>query len=170
MIVAFFDFDGTITQKDSFLDFIYFTKGKKAFFKGLLLHFFSLAGYKLSLVSGKAVKENLLTYFFKNTSIDDFKKMGIKYTENRLPVILNPKALAKIEWHKKQGHEIVIVTASINYWIQEWSNSLELSLISTQLEIKNNILTGKLLGANCNGIEKVNRVMLAYNVQKLEDS
>ena len=39
-----------------------------------------------------------------------------------------------------------------------------MDLIATRLEIKDDLMTGKFLTKNCYGIEKVNRVKEAYNL------
>lgn len=48
-IVVAFDFDGTITTKDTLLEFIRFSKGAMAFFLGFLLHTPYLILFKLDL-------------------------------------------------------------------------------------------------------------------------
>ncbi len=62
--IAFFDFDGTITTKDTLLEIIKFQKGKRAFYIGFLLHGPWLLAYKLKLFPNDAVKQKILTYFF----------------------------------------------------------------------------------------------------------
>lgn len=170
MIVAFFDFDHTITTKDSFLDFIEYTKGKKALYKAIMIHLFMVIGYKLGLVSGTVLKERFLTYFFKGITVEDFRNNGKEYVRLRLPQIINTKALDRIQYHKRKGHEIVVVTASIDYWVLPWINAQELKLISTQMEVKDGKLTGKIKGVNCNGKEKVNQIKKKYNLQDLKDT
>ena len=170
MTVAFFDFDHTITTKDSFLDFIEYDKGKRGLYKAIVVHFIAIVGYKFGLVSGTVIKEKFLTFFFKGIKVEDFRRKGEGYTKHKLPQIINPKAFEKIEAHKKKGHEVVVVTASIDFWVFPWANSLGLHLISTQLEIKDGKLTGKIKGLNCNGKEKVNQIKKKYNLQNLKDT
>ena len=170
MTVAFFDFDHTITTKDSFLDFIEYDKGKKALYWAITVHFLAVIGYKIGFVSGTVMKEKFLTHFFKGESVENFQRKGEEYGDYKLPQIINPKALEKIQDHKKKGHEIVVVTASIDFWVLPWVNSLGLELISTQMEVKDSRLTGKLKGLNCNGKEKVNQIKKKYNLQSLKDT
>lgn len=165
MIVAFFDFDGTITKRDTFLDFVSFSMGRMTMVKGILFHFFSALGYQLKIVSGHKIKEQLLSYYFKNKSSHEFQKLGEEYAQHRLSEIIYPKALDKINWHKNQGHKVVVVTASIAQWVEPWCNQHNLELIATEVAIEDGILTGKLKGKNCIGIEKVNRIYEAYDVQ-----
>ena len=170
MIVAFFDFDHTITTKDSFLDFITYVKGRRALYMAMLRFAIPSIGYKLGWVSGASIKERYLTYFFKNVPVSQFEEWGASYAKEQLPNIIHPKALARIQWHQSQGHEIVVVTASIDYWIAEWTNSLNLGLIATHLEQRKALLTGRLDGGNCNGQEKVKRIHAKYDLDHIVES
>lgn len=167
MIVAFFDFDGTITKKDTFLDFVAFTHGKKKMVKGILRYFITALGYKLGMVSGHTIKEKLLTYFYQNFSAVQMESLGHSYCDNQLPLTIRKKALEQIHWHKKQGHKVVVVTASISYWVAPWCKELGIDLLATNAEVKGEVLTGKLLGKNCIRQEKVNRIKKAYNLESI---
>jgi HAD superfamily phosphoserine phosphatase-like hydrolase len=72
-------------------------------------------------------------------------------------------------WHKHNNHQIVIVSASTEYWIKPWSEKMGLSLISTKLEIIENKLTGNFSGKNCHGEEKVKRIRDFYDLDKFEN-
>ena len=82
--------------------------------------------------------------------------------------IVRPKAIEKINWHKNQGHKVVVVSASIECWLRPWCEKNGLELIATKLEIKDDIVTGKLLSKNCYGVEKVNRIKELYNIEKYD--
>lgn len=168
MIIAFFDFDGTITKKDSFLDFVSFTEGRVKMYKGVLVHFIPILGYKLSLVSGHQVKEILLTYFYKGRSETELTELGIQYSNIKLPEIIRPKAIERIKWHKDQGHQVVVVTASISQWVKPWCDQLNIKCIATEIDVINKLITGKLKGGNCIGSEKVVRIQEEYNLESLE--
>lgn len=170
MIVAFFDFDGTITQRDTFLDFVVFTHGRKNMMKGILRHFFSALGYKLGLVSGHLIKEKLLTHFYQGFSVVDMVALGNTYCATQLPLALREKALERIHWHKAQGHKVVVVTASVRYWVAPWCEGLGIDLIATQLAITDGVFTGKLSGENCIGKEKVNRIQKQFDAAAISYS
>lgn len=168
MIIAFFDFDGTITKKDSFLDFVSFTEGSFKMYKGVLVHLIPILGYKLGLISGHQIKEKLLTYFYKGRSENILTELGMQYSNTRLPNIIRPKAIDRIKWHKDQGHEVVVVTASILQWIKPWCDQLNIKYITTEIDVVNELITGKLKGENCIGPEKVVRIEKEYNIKSLE--
>ena len=162
--IALFDFDGTITTDDSLIKFIRFAIGDTKTILGMILLSPMLILYKLKLITNYKAKEIMLSYFFKGINEKEFKKVAKEYSLNHIDKIVRPKAMKKIKWHKSQGHKVVIVSASIECWLKPWCDKNSLELIATQLEIKDNLMTGKLLTKNCYGIEKVNRVKKIYNL------
>ena len=158
MKIAFFDFDGTITKDDSFLKFIRFVVGDFRFIVGFVFLLPILILYKLKIIPNHKAKEIVLRYFFKGCKEEEFKKVANEYSLVHIDKILRPKAIEKINWHKNQGHKVVVVSASIECWLRPWCEKNNLELIATKLEIKDDIVTGKLLSKNCYGVEKVNRI------------
>jgi hypothetical protein len=71
-IIIAFDFDGTITSRDTFFEFIKFIKGEKRFYTGLLLYSPLLIAYKMKLYPNWKVKEKIFSYFFKGISMPEF--------------------------------------------------------------------------------------------------
>ena len=167
-VLVLFDFDGTITSKDSMVEFIQFTVGKVAYYKGLVKLSPMLTMYTLKLISNHIAKEKFVSHFFKGWNASDFKKNAKQYSLTQIDKIIRPKALEKIVWHKKQGHKIIIVSASMKCWLNDWCKKNDIELISTQLEVKNNKLTGKFSTQNCYGIEKVNRVQKQYDLNEYD--
>jgi phosphatidylglycerophosphatase C len=162
MRLAFFDFDGTITKDDSLIKFIRFVVGDIKTIWGMLLLSPMLITYKLKFIPNYNAKQRMLSYFFKGMSEQQFIKVAEEYSLKHIDTILRPKAMKKIVWHKKQGHTVVIVSASIEYWLKPWCDKNNLGMIATKIEIKDGIVTGKFLGNNCHGIEKVNRIKKVY--------
>ena len=166
--IVFFDFDGTITTDDSLLKFIRFVVGDRRFLLGLVVLSPMLVLYKLKLISNSKAKQYMLSWFFKGMSKEAFLKVANEYSLVHIDKILRPKAIEKINWHKNQGHKVVVVSASIECWLRPWCEKNGLELIATKLEIKDDIVTGKLLSKNCYGVEKVNRIKEIYNLKDFE--
>ena len=166
--IALFDFDGTITTDDSLLKFIRFVVGDRRFLLGLVVLSPMLVLYKLKLIPNYKAKQYMLSWFFKGMSKDAFLKVANEYSLVHIDKILRPKAIEKINWHKNQGHKVVVVSASIECWLRPWCEKNSLELIATKLEIKDDIVTGKLLSKNCYGVEKVNRIKEIYNLKDFE--
>ena len=168
MHLALFDFDGTITTDDSLIKFIRYVNGDFITAWGLLILSPMLILYKLKLIPNYKAKQWMLSYFFNGVDYQKFKDNAEEYSLNHIDTILRPKAMEKIEWHKKRGHKVVVVSASIDLWLAGWCSRNNLELIATRLEIKNNKLTGKFASKNCYGMEKVNRIKKNYNLDNYE--
>ncbi len=167
--IAFFDFDGTITSKDTLLELIKYQKGEARFYAGFLINAPVLAALKLNLVSNQFAKERVLQYFFKGIELSSFQKACDQFTTEKLLAMIRPGAIAEIKKLRDLGFEIVIVSASAENWIKSWSDKLGFRLIATQLEIVDKRLTGKVKGKNCNGEEKAIRIKSDYDLSQYDE-
>ena len=167
--LALFDFDGTLTTKDSLGDFILFAFGKPKTVIGGILLSPTLAGYALGLMDNGTAKQQVLKYFFGGMSVEIMRELGQQYAKQRLPKILRPAGLEKLKWHQQQGHKIVIVSASTEYWLKPWTDSMGFDLLATQLDTKDQKLTGCYAGENCHGEEKVRRIKSVYDLNQFDE-
>ena len=167
--IAFFDFDGTITTKDTLLEFIKYYKGAARFYLGFLLNSPWLVAYKLKVISNQAGKERILTWFFGNTPQDKFQSRCNSFAAEIIPTLLRPKATQEIALLQQKGFTVVIVSASPEDWLRPWTEKIGVALLASRLETKNNKLTGKLAGRNCHGQEKVSRIKENYELSGYSD-
>jgi len=156
--LALFDFDGTITSRDTLLEFIYHSKGPIAYFMGFLFLSPVLIAMKLRLIPNWKAKEWVLKLFFYHHTLDSFNQACREFARKRLPALLRRKALDEIREHKRNGHRVVVVTASAENWLRNWADEYQVELLATQLEAENGRLTGNICGRNCHGVEKVERI------------
>ncbi|WP_375579304.1 HAD family hydrolase [Marivirga tractuosa] len=163
--IAFFDFDGTITRKDSMWLFLKFFSGKRTFYLRIILLFPALVLFKLGIISSKKIKEIVFNNFFRNFDYSLFEEKCKKFNEQILLYYIRPEASQKIAWHRERGHQIVVVSASPKNWIRYWSENQNIDLIATELELSNGKLTGKIAGQNCKGKQKVVQIKQRYNLE-----
>lgn len=166
--LALFDFDGTITTKDSLIDFIQYAVGKPRYYFGLVVLSPVLVAFVLKLMPNHQAKEKMLGYFFGGWSHDELTKLGQSYALERIDLIVRPKAIQKIQWHQQQGHKVVMVSASMQIWLQKWCDKHDIELICTRLAHHNGKLTGKFDGPNCHGQEKINRIRAQFILSDYE--
>ena len=125
-----------------------------------------LFAYFFKIMSNEKAKEKVLSYYFKGLSKEEFYKIGKNYSTNRISDIILTDALQKIKWHKKEGHHVVIISASLKSWLHDWCEEQGLDLICTEMEVKDGFLTGRLNGKNCYGPEKLRRIKERFNLDK----
>lgn len=164
--LALFDFDGTITKKDSFLDFLQFTSRKRHFIKNTALLSPMLINYFFKRISKEKAKEAILHRFFYGMPYTQFVMLAEEYTRHRLPKILRPKALERIVWHKNNHDTIAIVSGSIYEWLTPWCTHNDLILLSTGIAVEDGKISGKLGSENCIGVEKVRRINERFNLKE----
>ncbi len=167
--IAFFDFDGTITTKDSLAEFIKFRNGSGGFLSGLVPLIPYIIGYKISLIDRQAAKEKLLSVFFGGTDEKEFISDSQNFVREEIPGLLRPLAMEKLNWHKQQGHDIVIVSASPTYWLEPWCEEHKFFCIATRLEVTGGKITGKIAGLNCHGDEKVRLIRSRYDLDQYQE-
>jgi len=164
--IVFCDFDGTITSKDSFGEFIKFYHSTWRYYFGLLLHMPILVLYKLGLYNNQKAKEKLICYFFKDENEIQFNYKSKKFALTKIHEFLLSDAMPKLNWYKSEGCEVVIVSASFINYLKPWCDKNGFDVIATQLEIINDKVSGKIKGKNCYGEEKVNRIKQNYNINE----
>lgn len=167
--IAFFDFDGTITTRDTLLEFIRFYKGTLHFYLGFLVYSPFIVAYKLGLIPNFVAKQKVLSFFFKGESLDVFQAKCNAFSDEVLPALIRPKALEEIARLKANDVPIVIVTASAENWIRQWAQKQGLGLIGTRLAVDGNKISGKFDGKNCYGDEKVCRIEQEYRFSDYSD-
>jgi HAD superfamily hydrolase (TIGR01490 family) len=168
MVLAIFDFDGTITSKDSFGHFLQYAVRKPVYYRGLILLSPILIAYALGLVPNYVAKQKVFAHFFAGWSTDSFNRIAERYSSSEVGKIIRPEALERIEWHQRQAHKVVVVSASIKSWLSHWCEARRIDLISTEVEEENLILTGQFRTPNCHGIEKVNRLKDRFDFSKVD--
>jgi phosphatidylglycerophosphatase C len=163
-VIAFFDFDGTITSRDSLLEFIRYTKGDFSFFAGFALHAPVLVAYKLQIISNHKAKEIMLRHFFGKMPVGDFEQLCERFNRERLPGLIREKAVKEIRKLQAFGADVVVVSASPENWLVQWCRELGVECIATKMLVDNNRITGKIDGRNCHGEEKVRRIREKFDL------
>ena len=168
-VLVLFDFDGTITFKDSFLDFLIFSFSKLKLIFGFFYLSPILLAFYIGLIKNDFAKECVYRFFFKGFTYDQLFFLGEQYVTYRIFKIFKKSGLEKLNWHKTLGHKIVIVTASAEFWIKPWTDEIGIDLVSTRLTVQNNLITGSIFGKNCFGLEKVSRIKSLYNLNEYDE-
>jgi HAD superfamily hydrolase (TIGR01490 family) len=90
---------------------------------------------------------------------DELAAQGDAYAAELVPR-LHPALLKRIDWHRGQGHELVLVSASLGAYLEPLGSRLGFAtVLATELEVGDDArLTGHLMGLNVRGEEKLRRL------------
>lgn len=154
-----FDFDGTLTTKDTLIEFIRYAKGSMALGLGFMRYAHLLVLMIIGLYPNYKAKQKVFSHFFKDTTLDDFNALCKAFAASSSH-LLRPNAIEAINHAIKEGSEVLIVSASIDNWVQPFFPQVK--VVGTQIEVIDGKLTGRFLSKNCYGQEKVNRILSLY--------
>ncbi len=159
-IVAAFDFDGTLTRGDSLRPFLFYAVGASMMVRNFFGLLPVLTGYALGMIANDVAKQRVLRRFFAGMLIGALQDKAQQFAEHRLQALIRPEALRRFAWHKQQGHRCIVISASLELYVQPWAIKAGFDdVIATRLEtLEDGRITGDLAGENCFGIEKVRRL------------
>lgn len=156
---AFFDFDGTLTRRDTLLPFLKFISGRKTFYIKMAALLPVLAAFALRIIPNDVAKQIVLKAFIRGMPLPDLYLLGKRFSRDILPGLLRPQGMERLAWHQAQGHDCIIVSASLDIYLLDWSRNNGFSAaITSQLAEEGGVATGLLLGKNCYGEEKMVRM------------
>ena len=145
-----YDFDGTIYNGDSAIDFYLFCLKRKPFIiRRIIPQIIGFFKYKMKKISKEEFKEVFYSYFKDIKNIDEYVEL-----------FWNKKQYKIKKWYINQKNKNdVIISASPEFIIKKIGKRLGLkNIICSKVDKK----TGTYIGKNCYGEEKVRRFKEVY--------
>jgi HAD superfamily hydrolase (TIGR01490 family) len=169
MGVAAFDFDGTMIRGDSFIPFLVRVVGPRRFGQVMIVSSPATAqAYRIG--RRDAAKAALVHRFLAGYPADRLAALGEAYGAE-LARRIRPEMAERVAWHQRQGHRVVMVSASLDVYLAPTGAALGFDqVLATQLEVGDDgLLTGRLRGPNVRGTEKPARLR-AWLAEALPDT
>lgn len=153
--LVLFDFDGTISLTDSTYGFYRFLYKSTILF--LYNHYFSIFQYvlshRLNLISYVTLKSIRLDKHTSRFNDIELSMLSEEYYIQCFAKLLNPRALERIHWHKSQGHELWVISASFDFLLQRWAKENDFNIIANETLVNN--LRRQIKGVDVNYEAKV---------------
>lgn len=168
MNLALFDFDGTITTIDTYTRFLRFSAHPARLAAGAVVLSPLMVGHRLGVVPSRSGRPIASRVAFAGTDAAAVRRAGLAYATSVLPRVTRPAALDRIAWHRDRGDTVVVVSASLDVYLDHWCRARGVELICTQLEERDGRLTGRYVEGDCSGPEKLRRIRARYDVASYE--
>lgn len=152
-----FDFDGTITYKDTMFMYLKFYDSTK-FRIQFIRHIPLFVLLKLKLAETEKVKKSFIGSILKGQTQEKIEKKAQQFFDHTYPKIVRENALDFIQNMDRTHTQSLLVTASLDIWTKPFAEALKMQLVSTRAEFKDGVFTGNFIGKNCNGKEKLVRI------------
>jgi phosphatidylglycerophosphatase C len=158
--VAAFDFDGTLSNRDNFAPFLRRVAGNAAVARSLAVNSARVARQPRSARSRDHMKALVLRDLFTGYDASTIDEIGRGFAFEIVERHLRHDMVQRADWHRTQGHELVIVSASLGVYLRPIADQLRFdAVLCTELEVgADGRLTGAMAGANVRGLEKARRL------------
>lgn len=159
--LAAFDLDGTLTRRDTLVPFLLRAVGRQRTYRALMACSLPLA--RAAALGGPhrdRAKALVLQRVLGGLALAPLAEVAESFADHVVAVLLRPDLRARVDWHRDQGHELVLVSASPELYVAPIGRRLGFdAVLATRLEVDaDGRLTGRIEGANCRGPEKVVRL------------
>ena len=156
--VAAFDFDETLTKRDTVVPFLRRFTSTRRFAVALLPH-----TLRLLPIASRRDRDRLRALatdiVFRGRSAAEVGVEAASWGVTIAESLLRADTVARLQWHLEQQHRVVIVTASYESYVRVVAEVLgAVEVVGTRLDIVEGRCTGRLDGPNCRGPEKVRRL------------
>ena len=161
--IVVFDFDGTITTKDTFALFLRYYAGTTKWALNLLRLLPIFIAYILKIIDRNAVKAHVIRRFFKNAPVDSLDARAEQFAEDVIPALIRPLAQAELDAKKSDPDSLYICSASITPYLKAWGRSQDITnILATELEQYDGLYTGEIEGWNVWGEGKTRRIFAEF--------
>lgn len=161
-IVAF-DFDGTLTVRDSFTAFLKWRAGPARWTAGCMALFPDAVSYLFHRNRGR-IKAAAVREFLAGVPREQLEADARAFANYASATLFRPDALANWRRWQQRGAQMVIVTASPDVIVGAFARGLGCDhLIGSGIAYdQNDRVIGTLAGPNCRGPEKVRRLQAVF--------
>jgi len=152
-VVAAFDVDGTLTRRDMFGPFLFAAFGHRRVAFAMVRH----VGLARRRDDYKAAVVRTL---FAGRPIAPLDDVAERFAAGAVPRRLRPGASELLAEHRRRGHLVLLVSASLTLYLDPIARRLGDvdGNVSTRLAVDGEVFTGELEGGNCRGPAKAARV------------
>ena len=157
--VAAFDFDGTLSRRDTLVPFLAQASGRSRFAAAVGRLGISGARRDVDLRDRDGVKEQLLRELFAGRDEQELRHLGTRYARDLLSDQLRPEVLSRLEDHRRAGHEVLFVSASLVYYLEPLAELLGVhAVLAVEPAQRDGRLTGELVRPNVRAEQKALRL------------
>jgi HAD superfamily hydrolase (TIGR01490 family) len=163
-VIAAFDVDGTLTTRDTLLPFLVRACGRPKVAIALGRQPWVAASAAVGRRDRADLKAAVLARLLADADAAALSDLGQQHASTIVERWLRPDTLGRLRWHQAEGHQTVLVSASLGCYLHPLGRALGVDdVLCTELEVgPDGRLTGRIDGANCRGQVKADRFQARF--------
>ncbi len=166
--VVFFDFDKTLTTRDTLLPFAFHVCRKTKRLASFLTLIFCYMLLRLKLISNKDFKSLFLRFVINGITQEDLKDIVSEFENSFIKNHLNRPVFDKFREYIESGCKVVIVSSNFDILLENLSMINKALIISTQTDYKDKRYYIK--GDVCAGEEKLKKIEAIFGKRIFEEA
>ena len=156
--VAAFDVDGTLTHRDCVVPFLVRVGG----WGGIAAALGQRAIRSATLLARRdsdCLKAIVVSGVLRGRHVDEIEQIGETFADEVHDTWLRPDTVARLRWHQRSGHRVVLVSASLGQYLRPLGRRLGVDgVLCTEPRSDGGAFVDGLDGPNCRAAEKVRRL------------
>ncbi len=154
--VAVFDFDGTVSRRDTLVPFVAGVAGlPRSAAASLAVGWSSVVRREFHWRDRDELKAHLVRRLLAGRSERDLQHEGALYATRIIDRGLRPEMVDQVRRHVAAGHETLFVSASLVYYLEPIARYLQMTdVIAVELESRDGTLSGEMVHPNVRAAEK----------------
>ncbi|WP_417662714.1 HAD family hydrolase [Pseudomonas sp.] len=163
-VLSVFDFDGTLTRRDSFVPFLRFAFGKLEFIRRIFTLAIPSVHFLFRRMNRDELKAHLIAKFLTGVEVEWIEQKALDFCNRYWTRLMRPSGLLSVAAEIEAGAEVTLCSASPALVLTPFARRLGIKLIATELEVVDGVLTGRISGNNCRCENKVIRLEAVYGL------
>jgi phosphatidylglycerophosphatase C len=170
--LVFFDFDRTLTTRDTILPlglFLYRAQSTK--FRGVGRLLWAAIRLKCGTLSNHEFKEEFCRCLVQGETPEQIERVAHDFTTRHVARVFRRPLVRILHEHRQAGDEVYIVSSNFLFVLDPLRQQLDVSgIIATELEVVGGRYTGNLAGRACAGAEKLQRVVARFGHDRVRQA
>jgi HAD superfamily hydrolase (TIGR01490 family) len=164
MKTVLFDFDCTLTKRDTLRPIAHHLAKAYCKYWSLLFFYFIMVLKRVNMINDKGMKEFFLRSFLSGKKTEEINKLMREFFDTNWATLFNQKVLKILEDHRDKGDMVFILSANFDFLLEPLIEILGIkTFICTQTEKIDDVFTGRIIGNTYKGNSKVDRLRMIFN-------
>lgn len=172
MGLVFFDFDGTLTTRDTILPLgLFLARKGPDKYKKISLLALRLILLKLRLITNHAFKARFCELLLKNESEEATATAARIFVQDYVQGILRKPVVERLLNHVQKGDEVYLVSSNFGFVLRALRGKWPLNgVVATEAEVDGGRFTGRIAGRSCEGKAKLARVVSRFGEPRVREA
>lgn len=168
MKIVIFDFDKTLTKKDTLMPFANYISKKRGQIIKFYIFLFYYFLFKLRIISNKVLKEIFLKEFFDGYAIEELKEFIQDFEKCFIKKNLNKDIFNKFSEYIKNGYKVIVLSSNLEIILKNLSMLKDATILGTVVNYNKLNSTYRIKGNVCRESEKIRRLKVLFGDEIFE--